>query len=177
MSFIKGPHPKHSVIPKPDNIQKYLGLGWIAQPKMNGYRCQVHVVNDNVILYTRQGTTHTRPFPSAIKECLLKTFSNGDVIEGEWLFLAKEFYLFDYLKRQDKILNHLNWQERFALLPQTEGTVILKLPVLTDLESCMKYINNDNNKIEGLVFKGKSRGFSDDSIVRSRKPNFKPCLA
>jgi hypothetical protein len=45
----------------------------------------------------------------------------------------------------------------------------LHLPLITSLERCLEVLAGDDEDVEGLVFKSKSPGFADTTIVRCRK--------
>ncbi len=176
-SFIKAMHPKAEIRPDAPAIQKILAMGWIGQLKIHGHRAQIHISHDDKIApiaYNRQGNRHKLDLSPAIVKELRRLFQpekGWNVIDAEWLKPEKRIFIFDYLKKEDKLLRAMTYPERYALLPKSFLSPHLKvLPLYKDLPSCIKALETDDDTIEGLVFKSStSTGFSDTSIVRCRK--------
>ena len=61
--------------------------------------------------------------------------------------------------------------ERWKQLPRAFlSPHVTVLPLIPDLEGCLKAIRSSEPRVEGLVFKStRTPGFSDTSIVRCRK--------
>lgn len=176
-AFIKPMHPKSEIKPDESAIARILGNGWIGQTKIHGHRAQIHISSDpekDILAYTRQGTRHKLSLtPRMVKELrrLFQPNTGWNVIDAEWLKPEEKLFVFDFIKQEGKLLRALTFPERFALLPRDFiSPHVSLLPLLKDLESCLKVLQTDKEMIEGLVFKsGSSTGFSDSSIVRCRK--------
>ena len=172
--FIRTYHPKKSLRPDKSTIEKMLGMGWVAQAKMNGFRVQIHVTEERVVNYTRQGSLHTRPLPKALIDALKATFEPGTAIIGEWVQHEGKIYLFDCIKKDGETLSRLSYKDRFALLPDVSGPLTL-LPFISDVETAYQTLMDETT--EGIVFKDIDRkGFEDNSIIRCRRcgVNYQP---
>ena len=108
--FIKAAHPKTSIKPEPDTIQRILDRAWVAQFKIHGHRAQFHIPSDpqkSIIVYNRQGQVHKKELPVEIANDLRRIFGSADdwtVLDGEWLKPLDKIYIFDILKRQGELL-------------------------------------------------------------------------
>ena len=177
--FIRAMHPKREVQPKPETLQRLLGLGWVGQTKIHGHRCQLHIsskTEEPIVAYTRIGKHHTRPLTPAMEKEVRRLFTpkrGWNVIDAEWYKPEDKLYVFDFLKKEDKILKLLTFPERFKLLPREYiSPRVMTLPLLKDEVSCLKVLSSPRKDVEGLVFKSMARkGFADTSIIRCRKRN------
>lgn len=174
--FIKTYHPKKSMHPNLETIQKILKAGWIAQAKMDGYRSQIHITETGIMNYTRQGQLHTRQIPIEIVDRLRELFSCGMAVIGEWVAYEKKLYLFDCIKKDNQVLDKLTYAERYALLPQgIEDGAVDTLPIIDHEKQAFEVLMDPQT--EGLVFKNPDRkGFDSNAIIRCRRcgVNFKP---
>ena len=93
------------------------------------------------------------------------------VIDAEWLKPKNKLFIFDILKLNDKLLRRFSYAERYALLPRSYISPHVKtLPLVREAGKCMEILADDDEAVEGLVFKSlKTKGFEDTSIVRCRK--------
>ena len=176
--FIKAMHPKTEISPSPTAIEKILKAGWAGQMKVHGHRAQIHLSADPAIIpvaYNRQGKPHKKLLPDEIIQELrriLKLKSDWTVIDAEWLKNENKLFLFDILKLDGKILRALNYAERWKLLPKlfiSPNVQVLNL--ITTVPKCLELLQSKEEYIEGLVFRSiNTKGFSDTSIIRCRKP-------
>ena len=92
-------------------------------------------------------------------------------MDAEWLKKERKLYIFDFLKKDDKLLGSLNYEERYRLLPGDFISPHIEiLPVLKTPGDCMDVLEDSRPWIEGLVFKSPfSVGFQDTSVVKCRK--------
>jgi ATP-dependent DNA ligase len=175
--FIKAMHPQAEISPTYASVDKILRLGWVGQMKIHGHRAQIHISanpSEKTVAYNRQGRPHKKLLPKEIEKELrriLNLKSGWTVIDSEWLKPENKLYIFDILKQDDRILRSLTYSERYNLLPGSFISPYIKvLPILDNVEKCMKVLNSKEDYIEGLVFKSLStKGFEDTAIVRCRK--------
>jgi hypothetical protein len=175
--FIKAMHPKTEISPTQASVEKILKAGWLGQMKIHGHRAQIHLSanpKDDPIAYNRQGRPHKMLLPIEITQELRRIFnleSGWTVIDSEWLKPEGKLFLFDILKRDDKVLRSLTYQQRYAFLPKSYISPHIKtLPLLDTTEKCMKVLESKEEHIEGLVFKSPTtKGFEDTAIIRCRK--------
>lgn len=173
--FIQPQHPKATIAPEREQVQKLLKLGFWGQRKVNGHRAQIHLSSEGFAAFTRQGTAHTQKLPEAVSRLLQARFQpkvGWNVLDCEWQKQENKLYLFDLLKLDNKSLQTKNYEQRFALLTEFFflDPVIEFLPVLKTLDACMKVLDDKNPATEGLVFKQAAvLGFSDSLIIRCRK--------
>lgn len=175
--YIRAMHPKTQIMPEPLSISRILKKGWVGQSKIHGHRAQIHISadpEDKILAYTRHGQYHKMAVPPAMAKELYRLFrpkKGWNVIDAEWLKPQKKLFVFDFLKQEGVTLRGMTYPERWALLPKNFiSPCIQVLPLVKDLESCLKILSSQSSTIEGLVFKsGTSAGFSDNSIVRCRK--------
>lgn len=145
--------------------------------KIHGHRAQIHISADptqDVIVYNRMGRPHKMLLPAGITKELRRIFELKDgwtVIDGEWLKPEGKLFIFDFLRKDGKLLRSLSYADRYALLPRSFISPSVKtLPLLTSLPKCLEVLATTDEQIEGLVFKSlASKGFDDTSIVRCRK--------
>jgi hypothetical protein len=145
--------------------------------KVHGHRAQIHLHADKKVqplAFNRQGALHKLALPPEITSELRRLFQpemGWMAIDGEWLKPREHFYLFDFLKKDGKELDTLTYPERYALLPRDFiSPKITLLPLLGTVEKCLKVLRQDEEHVEGLVFKSLSTpGFSDTSVLRCRK--------
>lgn len=172
--YIRTPHPKTSIQPEPQAIKRILDMGWWGQAKMHGHRLQVHLHREeDPILYNRHGGLYGKTIhPNIIPELrrVLEIGTGWTAIEGEWVESQNKLYLFDYIKKDGKVLDGLSYEDRFALLPKLYISPSLQtLSVFKTLEQCLGLYEKRGNRVEGLVFKSTtSLGFKDTSIIRCR---------
>jgi len=178
MSFIKPQHPKSTLLPEPYAIRRVLSRGWIGQPKINGARLQIHISETGgTVRYTRQGTEHTKQMPEFLIEHLLVGFKikGGDtVLDCEWERFKDKIHLFDLLKVGGVSTAKQTYRERYEMLrilfQQLSSLNVFLLPLFTTRKECLDYINQDDESIEGLVFKAMdTKGWRDTGIIRCRK--------
>lgn len=175
--FIKAMHPKTEISPTLPAVSKILKAGWVGQMKIHGHRAQIHISSDpkeNVIAYNRQGQQHKMLVPDKMAKELRRIFAPEEgwtVIDAEWLKPEGKLFVFDILKKDDKLLRRLSYGERYALLPRSYISPHVKtLPLLQTPEKCMDVLATSEEHIEGLVFKSlTTKGFADTAIVRCRK--------
>ena len=176
-AFIRPIHPKTEISPDPSAIERVLKLGWWGQTKIHGHRAQVHLHADSnidPIAYTRSGKVHSKPLdPEIICELrrVFKSLTAWSVVDVEWLKKEKKIYVFDYLKKDDKLLVSSCYRERYQMIPRDFISPHIEvLPVLKSLKDCVDVLSDKRPWIEGLVFKSpNSYGFSDSSVVKCRK--------
>jgi ATP-dependent DNA ligase len=169
-------HPKTEIRSDAAAIARILQAGWVGQQKIHGHRAQIHIpaeTDRELIAYTRQGKQHTRALPAPLIKELRRLFtpSKGwNTIDAEWVKAIDYLYVFDLLKQEDEVLRGLTFPERWGRLPRAFLSPCIRvLPLLRDLPSCLKALNEEG-AVEGLVFKSStSTGFADTSIVRCRR--------
>jgi len=175
--FIKPIHPKTNISPTAPMIRKVIASGWWAQPKVAGHRAQIHIPSDesSCLVYNRQGNLHKETLTPSMEAELKRIFKpeqGWNVIDAEWLKSEKSLFVFDFLKKDDQVLDHLSFAERYELLPKLFlSPHISTLPIFKTPEKCLEYLASDlSDTIEGLVFRSAfSTGFSDNTIVRCRR--------
>lgn len=176
--FIRPIHPKASIAPTREAIKKILALGWWGQLKVHGHRAQIHLpANDegDIVVFNRQGQPHRKILPPDVAAEVLRIFrpTSGawNVIDAEWLKSEDRLFVFDLLKREDKLLEDLTYAERYGQLPRLyKSPKIETLPPLRTVEACLAVLADPAPHVEGLVFKSPTtRGFPDTSVVRCRK--------
>ncbi|MDQ3233177.1 MAG: hypothetical protein M3Q07_15270, partial [Pseudobdellovibrionaceae bacterium] len=117
-------HPKSEISPTRDAISRILELGWWGQVKIHGHRAQIHIPSDDhdhVVIFNRQGQPHRKVLPpDALREVsrIFRPKSGWNVIDAEWLKADDRLFVFDFLKREDHILDAVTYGERYALLPR-----------------------------------------------------------
>ena len=178
MRFIKPQHPKSTVLPDPYAIRRVLSRGWVGQPKINGARLQMHISsNGEVACYTRQGSLHTVKMPEFLIEHLLVGFKikgGVTVIDCEWERFKDRIHLFDILKVGGSSTEKQTYKERYDMLKvlfdHLSSMNVFLLPLFLTRKQCLNYINQDDESIEGLVFKAfDTKGWPDTAIIRCRK--------
>ncbi len=170
-------HPKTEIAPNRGAIEQILSLGWWGQTKIHGHRAQVHIPSDpqqELVFFNRMGQRHSKVLASDVSDELSRIFrpkSGWNVIDAEWLKSEDRFFVFDLLKREDKILDSLSYGERYALLPRVYvSPKIVTLPPLKTIDQCMAVLADPSAHIEGLIFRSvATTGFLDNGIVRCRK--------
>jgi ATP-dependent DNA ligase len=175
--FYRSMHPKTEISPTRAAIERTLRAGWVGQAKINGHRAQIHVhasPDHKTLVYNRQGWLHKSQMPpSMIAELrrILPLHHGWTVIDSEWVKPKKKLYLFDLIKLNGKLLRHLSYSQRYALLPKDYlSPHVQTLPLLRSPDHCLELLTTPDSMIEGLVFKSPvARGFADTSIVRCRK--------
>ena len=178
--YIRAPHPKTNIRPTVEAIKGALKHGWVAQKKIHGHRAQIHVpaTPDNpLLIFNRQGKLHKRPILPALGRELRRIFTPAqawNVIDGEWIKRDggnDHIYVFDFLRREGTLLTDCTFPDRFALLPRVFGSeMVTTLPILTTVSDCMTVLAEEEEQIEGLIFRSTTtKGFSDTSIIRCRK--------
>ena len=180
-AFIRPIHPKTEINPDPPSIEKVLKLGWWGQTKIHGHRAQIHLHADpNVepVAYTRSGKIHSKDLEPSIVSELRRVFKPQlawSVVDVEWLKKEQKLYIFDYLKKDDKVLVSLSYRERYNLIPRDFISPHIEvLSILKNLNDCLAVLQDKRSWVEGLVFKSpNSYGFSDSSVVKCRKPQFR----
>lgn len=180
-TFIRPIHPKTEISPDPASIEKVLKLGWWGQKKIHGHRAQVHLHADpsvEPVAFTRSGKRHSKLLDKPIVAELRRVFSpqkSWSVLDVEWLKKEQKLFVFDYLKMEDKLLVSLSYQDRYKLIPRDFISPHIEiLPILKNLNDCLTVLQDDRDWVEGLVFKSpNSYGFSDSSVVKCRKVQFR----
>lgn len=175
--FIKAMHPKSEIRPTREAIERTLKAGWVGQLKIHGHRAQVHISPDAaapLTVYTRQGDKHKIDMPDGMVKELRRLFQprrGFTVLDCEWLKPEKRLYIFDLLREDGELLQHLTYPERHAKLPTSFISPFIKvLPVFKTLEKCIQALAEELPSVEGLVFKSSTRpGFGDTSIIRCRR--------
>lgn len=157
-------------------MRRVLDSGWAGQLKVHGHRAQIHVPassSQKILVFNRQGNPHKKALPAAAALELRRLFQPAkgwNVVDGEWLKEKDHFFIFDFLKQDDRLLSDLTYSERHALLPRAFLSPHIKvLPLLRALEDCVGTLERLPAHAEGLVFKSLvSPGFEDTAIVRCR---------
>lgn len=175
--YIRAMHPKAEIRPEASAIERILSLCWVGQLKVHGHRAQIHVPADpdkKIVAYTRQGTKHKKEISPAMEKEIYRLFrpkKDWNVLDAEWVKEKDRLFVFDILKKEGQILRKMKYLDRWAMLPRDFISAhVTVLPLLKDLDSCMKALRSNKPHIEGLVFKScTSTGFSDTSIIRCRK--------
>ena len=175
--FLRPMHPKTTILPRPDAIQRILAQGWVAQLKIHGHRAQVHVPakeSQPILIYNRQGNLHRKAVSEEMDSELRRLFTpdkGWNVLDAEWLKDEDRLFVFDFVKKDGVLLRTLAFPERFKLLPRNFISPRLSvLPLIPDLAGCLKALASPEPHIEGIVLKSKrTPGFSDTSIIRCRK--------
>jgi ATP-dependent DNA ligase len=174
--YVRAPHPKTEIRPAAASIQKVLDAGWVGQLKIHGHRVQLHVPADEdekILAYNRMGQLHKKELPepmiSEIRR-LLSPHEGWNIVEGEWIKPKDKIFLFDFLKKDGQLMNRLPFVDRWKLLPREYLSPFIKtLPLVTGLERCLQILAQNDEDVEGLVFKSASPGFGDTTIVRCRR--------
>ncbi|MBL7716294.1 MAG: hypothetical protein JNL01_12585 [Bdellovibrionales bacterium] len=174
--FIRAPHPKTEIAPTAESVAKVLAKGWTGQTKIHGHRVQLHIpadADEAILAYNRQGQLHQKILPPAMEaeaRRLLSPTVGWNVVEGEWIKPKDRIYLFDFLKKDDRSLERLNFLDRYKNLPRAYLSPHFQtLPLIGTAEKCLEVLADPSDEVEGLVFKSPSPGFSDTTIVRCRK--------
>lgn len=176
--FIRTMHPKTEIQPDPVAIKRILQQGWVGQEKIHGHRVQIHLPPDpqaTMRAFNRHGNEHRRALDECLQEELRRLFGPLDewlVLEAEWLKPQKQLFLFDLIKKDNKVLHRSTYTERYELLPQVyRSDHIATLPLLRTAERCLDVLDQQRPKFsEGLVFKSTTtRGFADTAIIRCRR--------
>ena len=179
--FIEPQHPKTMIKPESDVIGRILAKGWIGQPKINGARAQIHIHQDGtVICYTRQGRKHTKKMPEFLAEHLYEIFkpkSGWNVVDAEWERFKDKVHVFDILKVNDSELRRLTYNQRYSQILKKvyfqnnmESLNVFLLPVFKTVRQCVRYLKQNDETIEGLVFKAlNTKGWPNTAIIRCRK--------
>jgi ATP-dependent DNA ligase len=170
-------HPKTEIAPTRDAIQRILERGWWGQVKIHGHRAQIHIPSDEpegIVVYNRQGQPHRKVLPQDVASEVLRIFrpqSGWNVIDAEWLKSEDRLFVFDFLKREDQLLDAATYGERYDMLPRVyKSQKILTLPPLKSLDACLSVLADPAPHVEGLIFRSPvTRGFIDSGIVRCRK--------
>lgn len=172
--FLKPQHPKATVMPRLDAIQRIFALGWVGQAKMNGRRAQIHILPGEAIqAFTRQGAPHTKPIPHEIDVLLHQWFggTGPTVLDAEWFPFDGKLYIFDALALDGKRLDRFSFPERHALLFKDFINPLIKvLPILKTAKEAWALLQGSDAAVEGIVLRSSaSQGWPDTAIVRCRK--------
>ena len=175
--FIRPMHPKTAISPEPASVTRILAAGWVAQLKIHGHRAQIHIpadADESLVAYNRHGQKHRKELSEPLERELRRLFTpkkGWNVIDSEWLKGDDKIHVFDFVKKDDELLRKLTFPERWKLLPTNFiSPHITVLKIIKDLPACLKVLQGNDERVEGLVFRStKSAGFSDTSIVRCRK--------
>ncbi|WP_141733543.1 hypothetical protein [Oligoflexus tunisiensis] len=170
-------HPKTEIAPTRDAIQRILERGWWGQVKIHGHRAQIHIPSqdrDEIVVFNRQGQPHRKVLPQDVSSEVLRIFrpqSGWNVIDAEWLKSEDRLFVFDFLKREDQVLDAATYGERYELLPRVyKSQKIMTLAPLKSLDACLAVLADPTPHVEGLIFRSPAtRGFIDSGIVRCRK--------
>jgi len=176
-AFIRAAHPKKGIRPDPEAIRRVLEAGWAGQLKIHGHRCQLHVPSDpnqKIMAYNRQGRTHRKAVTPAMEREIRRLFTperGWNVLDAEWLKPEDKLFVFDFLRREGKLLSGLPFPERWALLPRAYlSPHVSTLPVIRTVKGCLEALASPAPHVEGLIFRSlTTRGFGDTSIIRCRK--------
>jgi ATP-dependent DNA ligase len=176
--FLKTGHPEKEIRADVQTFRRILEEGWWGQAKIHGHRAQIHIsaaVEDSCLVFNRHGRLHAKLLdPEIVAELrrILSPQSDWSTIEAEWLKSERKLFLFDYIKKDGKVLSSLNYEERYQLLPRLYlSPFVSTLAILRTAEECMEIMKDPSPHIEGLMFKSRhSKGFSDFSMIRCRKP-------
>lgn len=170
-------HPKTEIAPTRSSIEQILSLGWWGQVKIHGHRAQIHIPaakDSEIVVLNRQGQKHGKVLPADVASEVSRIFqaqSGWNVIDAEWLKSEDRLFVFDFLKREDRLLDSLSYGERYALLPRAYiSPKIQTLPPLKTIEQCLAVLADPAPHVEGLIFRSPvTTGFQDSGIIRCRK--------
>jgi ATP-dependent DNA ligase len=162
------------IAPEESAIRRVMSAGWWGQPKIHGHRAQIHIPADGspCLAFNRQGRLHKEQLPASVEVELKRIFGPAhgwNTIDTEWIKSEQKIYVFDFLKREDEVLDGLSFAERYELLPRLYlSPHISTLPVFKTPERCLEFLSSSPPATtEGLVFRAASTlGFADSTIVR-----------
>jgi ATP-dependent DNA ligase len=149
---------------------------WIMEPKLDGWRWQVHVGSDDLVCFGgRNGVQH--PTPQWLKEALVGTVAAGSILDGELVTPGtstdvartdlrdqRRFVLFDVLAAGSFDTTTRTWAERRRLVefvmgqvnriatPLTARRILVSTVIPFGLWDEMIELIRDNHG-EGVVFK------------------------
>jgi DNA ligase 1 len=86
LNLVIGKPIKVMLYPKVDNIEEGFestGKPAIIEPKLDGFRCQIHKYGNKVKLFTRRLEEVSRPFPDIVKAVKSKVRSNSVILDTE----------------------------------------------------------------------------------------------
>lgn len=89
--------------------------GWWFEPKLDGHRLLVHVVDNVPRVLNRRGDLYTYRSPGRVIDCFRSGFSGEWVLDGE--LIGDRLYLFDVL-RVGQDMTRAPYRERRAVLEQ-----------------------------------------------------------
>jgi hypothetical protein len=170
-------HPKTEIASTRVSIENILSLSWWGQAKIHGHRAQIHIPSresEDLVIFNRQGQPHRKILPPDVAQEVFRIFrpkTGWNVLDAEWLKADDRLFVFDMLKREDRILDSMSYGERYALLPRVYSSPkIVTLPPLKTVEQCLAVLADPKDYVEGLIFRSPHTvGFVDSGIVRCRK--------
>jgi ATP-dependent DNA ligase len=137
---------------------------WIAEPKYNGSRCCLHILNGKPMFYSRHGDTlkyNENPHSDMI-DFLKKYFKTGYYIfDGELrhnkvVGVRDKLVIFDCFIYENVVLNRMPFRERRSLLsifPENDSRPISAIQSYsTDFDNAFDFVTKDE-EMEGLVLK------------------------
>lgn len=170
-------HPKTEIAPTRAAVENILSLCWWGQTKIHGHRAQIHIpsrLDADLVVFNRMGQPHRKILPPDVVQEVFRIFrpkSGWNVIDAEWLKADDRLFVFDFLKREDRMLDSYSYGDRYELLPRVYSSPkIVTLPPLKTVDQCMAVLADPTDYVEGLVFRSPATiGFVDSGIVRCRK--------
>ena len=158
--FITPIHPKTSIRPQYDAIDRIIKMGWVGQYKIHGHRAQIHIpphgLDEDALAFNRHGQIHKKKIPAEIQDELFRLFrgDHWNVIDCEWLKGSGKIFVFDILKWGGKTLFHMSYEERYAMLPRVYHSDHCEtLAIFTSAKKCMEMVENAPDYVEGLVLR------------------------
>jgi ATP-dependent DNA ligase len=172
--YIPTGHPQHTVKASIESVNLYLSRGWVCEPKIDGWFCQVHIDSaKKVMALTKNGFRLAKGLPPPLKEALKEQLAPEKgltVVVGEWVASLGRLYLFDMVIDGDESLSTDSYENRFARLPKGDFPPLFVVPKITAAEEAMGILSAEDDLIEGLVFRDpNAKGFSQSSMARCRK--------
>jgi len=139
-------------------------IGWIAERKMNGWRCLAFKDKDRLYLMTKHKTLIKDPLPD-LRDNLCKimpgdTMLDGELIDKRTSGIKKTYYLFDALKISGEDITGWSWSKRRERLEGLVDTarraelILLSVPVEVGKKN-LYYQAIGEEGCEGIVMKKK----------------------
>ena len=157
-----------------DTVPKDLGKDWIYEPKLDGFRCLMHVVDGSVILRSRTGKDITHRFsatplpdldgpvaisPSVIDGELIAlddlgrpSFNRVQQVNGRPADPTATFIAFDLIYHPElQDIREKPWNERRALLEELQPAGLTLTPYSASIDALWKVVVAQD--LEGAIAK------------------------
>ncbi len=153
-------------VPSVEDIIKKLGKCSI-EPKFDGFRCQIHRMDDKVRIFSRNLEDNTHMFPDLVEGILEQVKSKGVILEGEAISYdpeTGEFYPFQVTVQRKRKYNISEMAELFPLqlfafdILYIDGEDITSLPYIRRRE-----------RLENAVEKGEKIFVTENIITNDPK--------